>query len=88
MLPPELFIHFAHSMARILHPVRVKASLTLAEPAQWRGGMLAFVPKPMGTAEMCSSNREIVLADIPGKFFHRCRRSRLLFYLRDMARPS
>jgi len=87
-LPPELFIKFPHLMARIFHQIMVEASLKFVEPAQWKGGMLAFFPKPSGSAHICSANREIVLGDIPGKFLHRCRRSRLLPYLLKKARPS
>ena len=75
-----------------MHPIQTKAALTLAEPLQWRGGMLAFFAKdqaaPASVAAECSKNREIVLADVAGKAYHKCRRQRAVPFLERAARPS
>ena len=79
-------------MARLLHPITTKAALTLVEPVQWRGGMLGFFPKSaaagVAAGTICANNREIVLADIAGKAFHKTRRQRLVPYVEAAARPS
>ena len=84
-LPPDLFVRFPKQLAAVMHPIQTKAALTLAEPLQWRGGMLAFFAKdqaaPASVAAECSKNREIVLADVAGKAYHKCRRQRAVPFL-------
>ena len=54
--------------------------------------MLAFFPKNaaagVAAGAICSNNREIVLADIAGKAFHKARRQRVLPFVEAAARPS
>eukprot|EP00974_Lingulodinium_polyedra_P001817 171751-Lingulodinium_polyedra.AAC.1 len=50
--------------------------------------MLAFFPKPNGDAVKCEQHREIVLSDVSGKAYHRCKRKRLEPCLAIHGRPS
>ena len=75
-------------LAPIFHPVVVKSVLRIAEPIQWRGGVLAHFPKGKGDPMQCGNNREIVLADVTAKAFHKCRRSRLKPFLEASARST
>ena len=54
--------------------------------------MLGFFPKSaaagVAAGAICANNREIVLADIAGKAFHKTRRQRLVPYVEAAARPS
>jgi hypothetical protein len=70
VLPPELFINFPHVLARAYHPVMVEASLTLAEPVQWKGGLLAFFPKPAGREFLRLQQRNCFLRH-PGQILSR-----------------
>ncbi len=87
-LPPELFKAFAPALADAYHPLTTKASLALTEPVQWRGGMLTFFPKPKGDVSSCSAHREIVISEVAGKAYHKCRRRRILPFFVRKARQS
>ena len=87
-IPASLYQRHSLAMATILHPIMVKATMTIGEPIQWRGGMLCFFPKPGGKAAECSQNGEIVLSDLSGKALHKCRRQRLVPTIEAKARPT
>ena len=87
-IPPAIVKRFADVLAPIFHPVVVKSVLRIAEPIQWRGGVLAHFPKGKGDPMQCGNNREIVLADVTAKAFHKCRRSRLKPFLEASARST
>jgi len=87
-IPPAIIKSFADVLAPIFHPLMVKSALRISEPLQWRGGVLAHFPKAKGNPSKCADNREIVLADVTGKAFHKCRRSRLKPLLEASARET
>ena len=82
------FRNVAPTLARLAHPLAVKASLSLVEPVQWKGGALAFFPKP-GSSDptSCDEHREIVLSDISAKAVQNIRRRKMVALLERCARP-
>ena len=87
-ISPAIVKKFGNVFLDLFHPVVVKSSLRINEPIQWRGGVLAHFPKPKGKTTQCSDNREIVLADVTAKAFHKCRRQRLKATLESAARET
>ena len=63
---------------RQFFPVCLKASLSIREPCQFRGGELICLAKKAGAALHCSGFRSILISSVPGKILHRSLRTRLL----------
>ncbi|CAE7380505.1 unnamed protein product, partial [Symbiodinium sp. CCMP2456] len=63
--------------AQWLYPLYLKASIGLREPSAWRGGSLICLAKRASTLFQCTSFRSILLANLPGKIWHRVLRDKL-----------
>ena len=70
-LPPELFKAAPQVMARMFHPPMVKAALRIAQPIQWRGGILFEAFKHNGPPSLADNYRSLFVSSIPGKCY-RC----------------
>ncbi len=70
-LPPDVFKYFPREMAEAWTPVMVKSSAVLAEPLQWKGANKIHLWKGKGDPSKCQNSRQIVLADVAGKIYHR-----------------
>ena len=70
LAPPEA--------ARQLMPIFLKASLSLREPIEFRGGTLICLAKKVGAALQCSQFRSILVSSVPAKIYHRHLRTQLL----------
>ena len=75
-LPPELFKAAPQLLARLFHPLMVKSSLCLAQPVQWRGGVLFEAYKNSGSPSLSDSYRSLFVSSVPGKCFHRILRNK------------
>ena len=75
-LPPELFKAAPQVMAGIFHPLMVKAALHVAQPIQWRGGILFEAFKNSGSPSLAENYRSLFVSSVPGKCFHRILRDR------------
>ena len=65
-------------MARIFHPIVVKASLRFEEPVAWKGGVCVELFKGKGPLLQCKSYRDVLVSDMAGKAYHKTLRKRLL----------
>ena len=84
-LPPELFKISPRLMATFLLPMFQKAYLHLAEPLQFKGGVIHDIYKGSGSPFDCPNNRGVFLFDVLAKTYHRIIRSRLLPSLENYA---
>eukprot|EP00973_Karenia_brevis_P078223 10861661-Karenia_brevis.AAC.1 len=66
-------------MARLYHPICVKASLKISIPLQWKGAMAHELYKMKGPMDRTSSYRDVALCDSCGKGF--------TGFLRECAKP-
>ena len=87
-ISPTLLATFPMQLSALLHPLITKVTTQISEPVQWRGGMLAYFPKPGKNDGNCSSQREVVLSDTFGKAYHKFRRQKLLESMRAKFRPT
>ena len=76
-IPPELLKAAAPEAARLFFPLVMKSTLQVAQPLQWKGGLLYESYKKTGAADKLESYRSLYVASVPGKLFHRVLRSRL-----------
>ena len=67
VLGGELFSCAAHELAKLYHPLVVKASLSVCSPVQWKGGQLMGVYKGKGATSLVLSYRDVVLTDASAK---------------------
>ena len=82
-LPPELFRAAPQEMARLFHPLMVKATLCIAQPIQWRGGVLFEAYKHSGSPSLAENYRSLFVSSVPGKCFHRILRDRATGLIED-----
>ena len=59
------------SSARVLVPVYAKASLSLQEVLEFRGGALVPLAKRASAIMTCDRFRSILVSSLPGKVYHR-----------------
>jgi len=88
-IPGDLFKAAPHEMARIFHPLEVKATITGQQPLQWKGALQVEIPKKnaqnkTGTA----TKRGIAVADASGKQFQNYHRRHLMQAFLKQARPN
>ncbi|CAE7879821.1 unnamed protein product, partial [Symbiodinium necroappetens] len=77
-LTAEVFRLSAPHVAKLLFPICLKASLSLREPSEWRGGSLHCLAKKAQAALECSGYRSILMASVAGKAHHRILRNKLM----------
>ena len=82
-LPPEVFKAAPQLMARLFHPLMVKAALNLVQPVQWRGGILFEAYKHSGSPASVDNYRSLFVSSIPGKCYHRILRNRAADLVED-----
>ena len=82
-LPPEVFKAAPQHMARLFHPLMVKAALNLIQPVQWRGGILFEAYKRSGSPASVESYRSLFVSSVPGKCYHRILRNRAAGLVED-----
>ena len=82
-LPPELFKAAPQEMARLFHPLMAKAALHIAQPIQWRGGVLFEAYKRNGSPSLAENYRSLFVSSVPGKCFHRIVRDRASGLIED-----
>eukprot|EP00969_Alexandrium_andersonii_P092050 4063573-Alexandrium_andersonii.AAC.1 len=75
-IPGDLLKAAPVAVARLLHPLFLKAFATGYEPFAWRGGQAFQIPKAVPDKSLCSSHRAVVLADAVSKLHHTIGRSR------------
>ena len=70
-IPPEAFAAAPQAMAKIFHPLMVKAALRFEEPLAWKGGVSIKLYKGKGAVLQCKSYRDVLVSDIAGKAYHK-----------------
>ena len=86
-LPPELFKAAPQILAKLFHPLMVKASLNIAQPVQWRGGVLFEAYKNSGSPTLAENYRSLFVSSVPGKCFHRIVRNKAAGVIEDVLDP-
>ena len=69
LIGPEVYPSWPHEMARLIHPVAVKALWWGVPPAQWLGGMLHELFKGKGSTVECDNFRDVTLQVASGKWY-------------------
>ena len=77
-IPPEAYAAAPQAMAKIFHPLMVKAALRFEEPLSWKGGVCIELYKGKGPVLQCKSYRDVLVSDIVGKAYHKTLRNRLM----------
>ena len=75
-LPPELFKAAPQSLARLYHPLMLKAAIQIGQPVQWRGGILFEAFKHNGTPTLAENYRSLFVSSLPGKCYQRITRDK------------
>ena len=86
-LPPEVFKAAPQHMARLFHPLMVKAAWNLVQPVQWRGGVLFEAYKHSGTPTAVENYRSLFVSSVPGKCYHRILRNKAAGIVEDTLGP-
>ncbi|CAE7763408.1 unnamed protein product [Symbiodinium sp. CCMP2456] len=77
-IPPEALAAAPTMMAKLAHPLMLKAAVLLHQPLQWRGGLLHEMWKRSGPQSSPDSYRSIFISSHLGKSYHRLLRERAL----------
>ncbi|CAE7293862.1 unnamed protein product [Symbiodinium sp. KB8] len=77
-ISPDLLKLAPPAAARHLMPIFLKASLSIREPIEFRGGTLICLAKRVGAALQCQHYRSILISSVPAKVLHRHWRTQLL----------
>eukprot|EP00959_Pyramimonas_sp_CCMP1952_P046144 963789-Pyramimonas_sp.AAC.1 len=72
----EVFGAAPEEMSRIFHPVMVKASVAMREPADWKCGFIAAFYKGKGDSRLAKNQRSVHLSNVLCKVHHGCVRQR------------
>ncbi|CAE6930722.1 unnamed protein product [Symbiodinium sp. CCMP2592] len=83
-LPGELLRADPAGMAKAAFPLFLKATLSLRQPAQWRGGLLREAWKKKGPIQDPASYRSLFVSSMLGKTYHKVLRARATQYTADM----
>ena len=75
-LPGEALSACPTAMAKLVHPLMLKASLLLRQPLQWRGGLLNEMWKRSGSQASPDCYRSIFISSHLGKCYHKLLRER------------
>ena len=86
-LPPELFRAAPQLLAKLFHPLMVKSSLCIAQPVQWRGGVLFEAYKNSGSPSLSENYRSLFVSSVAGKWFHRILRNKATDVVKDVLDP-
>ena len=76
-IPGEMLRSVAKATARHLFPIMLKASLTMRQPLQWRGGVLHAAYKGSGATDVATNFRSLFVSSTAGKAFHRLMRGKI-----------
>ncbi|CAE7214421.1 unnamed protein product, partial [Symbiodinium sp. CCMP2456] len=79
-IPPEILAVSPTRMAKLAHPLMVKAAAFFHQPLQWRGGLLHEMWKRSGSQASPDSYRPIFISSHLGKSYHRLLRNRAMPY--------
>jgi hypothetical protein len=69
---------FSNQIAKLIGPLYRQSFYSIAEPLQFKGGVILDFLKKAGFASQCSSSRGILISGIMGKGYRKCIRSFLL----------
>ena len=67
LLVPELICNNSQPVAGLAMPLRLKVSVKISPPIQWRGGMIHELYKGKGSSTSIDSYRDIMLGNVTGK---------------------
>ena len=75
-------------LARLSHPMHVKATVYIARPLQYRGGMFQELWKKKGARSAIVSHREIMLDDPDGNVLRSHNRLSIIAVVRSSVTPT
>ena len=76
-IPSDLLANAPSDMARLVHPLYMKALLGGRQPIQWRGGILYESYKNAGPAHETGSHRSLYISSFLGKSLHKAVRAKV-----------
>ncbi|CAE7419468.1 unnamed protein product [Symbiodinium sp. CCMP2592] len=83
-LPGELLRADPAGITKAAFPLFLKATVSLRQPIQWRGGLLRESWKRKGTVREPANYRSLFVSSMLGKVFHKVLRSRATQHAADM----